>query len=94
MSFSKRPTQPPGFDAGTAIQGMSLAWQRFPEWKRWVEATGSQDVKGMRDVVNANAIGLDVVKSDVDEHAARIADLEARVHALEVAPPAPFPASS
>lgn len=91
MSFSKKPTQPPAFDAGAAANGMTSPWAKFPEWKRWVEATGSQDGKGMRDVVNANALALDVAKIDLDEHSSRLADLETRVATLEARPMGAFP---
>lgn len=94
MSFSKKPTQPPAFDATSAIKGLNAAWQRFPEWKRWLEATGDQDGKGLRDVVNANAIALDGVKANVDNHTAQIAALTTRIAALEAQPASPFPASS
>lgn len=51
-------------------------------------------LRGQRDVVAAHDVQLGDHKADIDEHSARLADVEQRLHALEVAPPAPFPVSS
>lgn len=101
MSFAKLPTQAPQFDAG-ALQTLlaNLAVKNglkipagFVSWKRWVEATSEQDGVGLRDVVNANALGLNAVKKDVDNLAVVTVNQEARIAALEAAPKNPFPAS-
>lgn len=92
MTFAKHTTTPPPFDAAAAAKApTSSAWEKFPEWKRWVEATGSQDGKGIKDVVEANALGLDKLKADLDEHSQRLAIAEQRLTALEARPAAGFP---
>ncbi len=103
MGFAKLPTQAPQWDAtaftnwaksvGTKL-GLPFPLTANPTaWKRWVEATAEQDAVGLRDVVNANALGLDDIKKDTDSHSVDLADLKARVSALEAAPATPFPAS-
>ena len=96
MPYSKHTTNPPPFDAGTAVSGLSAPWQKFPEWKRWVEATGSQDTRGLKDVIEANAIGMDKLKGDVDQHKAtddqRHQRIDNRLAAIEAQlSTAPFP---
>ena len=102
---SKKPTQPPAFDATTHEAALYTSVKRpdgspyqvfadkaLPTWKRWVESTGEYDGQGVRDVVNANAIMLDNVKGDVDLHGQAIIELRADVQALKEAPAArPFP---
>lgn len=101
MSFAKLPTQAPQFDA-SALQaffnnvGIKLGVKTpggLVPWKRWVEATAEQDGVGLRDVVNANALGLNALKADVDGNYAAMLNLGERIDALEVAPKNPFPVS-
>jgi hypothetical protein len=92
---SKKPTQAPTLDAGNMVKGGTPAAQKFPDWKQWVEGSSEFDGTGLRDVVFSNAQYLDDVKGDLDslrgstDH--RIDILEAKVAALEAAPPSPFP---
>lgn len=102
---SAKPTQPPAFDAtgheaalyasvrkpdGTPYQ--VFADKALPQWKRWVESTGEYDGKGLRDVLNQNAMYTDAIKGDVDLHGQAIIELRADVQALKEAPAArPFP---
>lgn len=78
---SKKPTQPPPFDASQTWKVFNAELKKddgssyqvfqeksFPTWKQWVESTGAYDGAGLRDVVNANAIYLDSVKDQVDTH--------------------------
>lgn len=72
--------------------GVKTLTSTLPVWKRWVGGEGEYDVKGLRDVVNSNAIMLDNQKSDVDSLRAEAQDHETRIAALEAQPPArPFP---
>lgn len=66
---------------------------KLPAWKRWVGGEAPDyDGKGVRDVVNTNAILLDDVKQDVDGHGDRLGNHESRLRALEAAPISrPFP---
>lgn len=68
----------------------------FPATMRWLRGDAEFDGAGksVADTVNANADFLNAVKGDVDEHADRLAQAEARIRALEAAPALPFPASS
>lgn len=91
MPFAKHVGQPPALDAAGMVKGDNPAAQKFPPWKRWVEGTSEFDGKGLRDVVEANANGLNTVKVDVDEHAQRLSQAEARIAALEARPVAGFP---
>lgn len=100
-----KPTQPPPFDAtahekalydsvrkpdGSAY--LAFADKAYATWKRWVESTGEYDGKGLRDVLNTNAIYTDAIKRDVDTQAQAIIELRADVQALKEAPAArPFP---
>lgn len=98
MPYAKHTTTPPPFDAAAAAKAPTgPAWERFPEWKRWVEATGSQDGRGLKDVVEANAIGMDRLKIDVDAHKtaddARHQQVNTRLAAIEAQlANSPFPA--
>jgi hypothetical protein len=70
----------------------------LPRFHRWIRSEGEFDGKGLRDVVNANAIFLDDVKEDLDKHKAldntRHTALAQRVAALEGQHTnTPFPAS-
>ena len=97
---SLKPTQPPVFAEGTFAQRLServltpdgkrylvFGSQYFPKFIRWVKGSGEYDGTGLRDVVLANALYLDDVKGDLDQHkdvdAARHAALAARVTKLE-----------
>jgi hypothetical protein len=66
---------------------------KIPAWKRWVGGEGPDyDAKGLRDVVNTNALFTDQIKGDVDTQAQAILELRADVQALKEAPAArPFP---
>lgn len=106
---SQKPTQPPAFDASTHEKVLYdevrkddgspyavFADKAFPQWKRWVDGTAEFDGKGLRDVVNANAIYLDEVKDGLDAHKAadqsRHAAVNQRLAALEAAVQSPpFP---
>ncbi len=103
--LSAKPAQAPAFDA-TAHEAALYASVRKPDgspylvfadkalpaWKRFIESSGEFDGKGLRDVVNINALMLDGVKSDVDLHGQAIIELRADVQALKEAPAArPFP---
>ena len=108
---SQKPTQPPPFDAATFVKvldgelkkddGSSYAVfqdNSYPRYTRWINGTAEFDGKGLRDVVNANAIYLDEVKDGLDAHkaadASRHASLNQRIAALEAASQSvPFPAS-
>lgn len=103
---SSKPTQPPGgadfaalvkkvnqlaTKAGVAPLSETITG-RIPAWKRWVGGEKEYDGTGLRDVLNADAIMLDGVKSTVDSHSQAIIDLRADVKALQEAPaPRPFP---
>lgn len=67
-------------------------------WKRWVGGEFEFDGKGLRDVVNANAIHLDAVEDNLNAHKAadqsRHATINQRLAALEAASQtSPFPGS-
>ena len=103
---SAKPTQPPsGADfsalvkkinelatkAGIAPLSSTITGQ-IPAWKRWVGGESEFDGPGLRDVVNADAIFVDQLKTGLDSHSQAILDLQAAVQALQEAPPArPFP---
>jgi len=102
---SAKPTQPPAFDAAMHEKALydsvrkpdGSPYQAFGDkayatWKQWVESTGTYDSKGLRDVVNQNAMFTDAIKGDVDLHGQAIIELRADVQALKEAPAArPFP---
>jgi hypothetical protein len=100
MAFSKKPSQPPPLDTKgfvtrlrevTAKVGLGpfpvFSDEGLPKFHRWMRGEGEYDGNGLRDVVNANAIGLDAVKEDLDAHKAvdniRHTALAQRVAALE-----------
>lgn len=106
---SAKPTQPPASDFSTMEKAWYDNLKRpdgqpyevfnnqtLTRWKRWVGGEFEFDGTGLRDVVNSNAVFLDGVKGDLDDH--RAADLQRhqtinqRLAALEaaVANP-PFP---
>ena len=107
---SQKPTQPPGgadFSAlvkkvnelatktGLAPLNTTITG-KIPAWKRWVGAEKPDyDGTGLRDTVNANALYLDDVKDDLDNHKdvdnTRHTALAARVSALEAQGEPPFP---
>jgi hypothetical protein len=65
---------------------------KIPAWKRYVGSEAEYDTKGLRDVVNGNALFLDAVKGDTDAHGQAIIELRADVQVLKEAPAArPFP---
>lgn len=108
---SVKPSQPPALDTKgfvtrlrevVAKTGLGpfpvFGDEGLPKFHRWVRGEGEYDGKGIRDVVNANAIYLDDVKDDLDAHKAvdntRHTALAQRVAALEGQNThAPFPAS-
>lgn len=111
---SQKPTQPPAGDFATFSKTLHdkvrkggyatgdpytvFADGTLPKFTRWVGSSGEFDGTGLRDTVNANALYLDEVKEDLDQHRtadnARHASLAARVGAVEAAIEAlsvPFP---
>lgn len=77
---SAKPTQPPAFDASAHEKVLydevrkddGSGYQVFQDkalalWKRWVGGEGEFDGKGLRDVVQTNAVYLDSVKGDLDD---------------------------
>ena len=104
-----KPPRPPTFDA-TAFSGrlhervLTEQGDAYPVFDP-KDDTGKfiglprfvQWIRGLRDVVNGNAIFLDQVKDDLDAHRAadnaRHANLSNRVAALEAQQHAPFPES-
>ena len=97
---SAKPTQPPEMDTKAFTQRLrELAAKvglgpfgvfddkQLPAFHRWIRSEGEFDGKGLRDVVNANAIFLDDVKNDLDAHRtidnSRHTSLAQRVAALE-----------
>ena len=96
MGFAKLPSQAPAFDAAGLAKALKLTdaqTRQLVAWKRWAEATSEFDGTGLRDVVAANAQGLNAVKANVDSHTASISELTARVRTLEARPSIPFPGS-
>lgn len=104
---SAKPTAPPsGADFSALVKKVndlavkagldplnSTITGKIPAWKRWVGGEGPDyDVKGLRDVVNTNALFTDAIKGDVDVLAQAVIELRADVQALLEAPaPHPFP---
>lgn len=106
---SQKPTQPPASDFGTMEAAWYENLKRpdgkpyevfnkatLTTWKRWVGGEFEFDGKGLRDVVNANAIYLDEVKEGLDAHkaadASRHQTVNQRLAALEAAASQnPFP---
>lgn len=108
---SQKPTQPPQMDTKAFVKRLREVAEKIgigpfaqfndtylPTFHRWIRSEGEFDGKGLRDVVNANAIFLDDIKEDLDAHKtldnARHTSLAQRVAALEGQNTrAPFPAS-
>lgn len=106
---SQKPTQPPASDFATMEKAWYDGLKRpdgkpyevfnnktLTRWKQWVSGEFEFDGKGLRDVVMANALYVDAVKGDLDDH--RQADLvrhqtiNGRLAALEAAVQSPpFP---
>lgn len=97
---SMKPTQPPDLDTKAIVRRLRELFAKvglgpfqafddkyLPAFHRWIRSEGEFDGKGLRDVVNANAIYLDDVKNDLDAHKttdnARHTALAQRVSALE-----------
>lgn len=96
MSFAKQPTQAPQFDAGAFAKHAGLTpadTKNLQAWKQWVGAELAFDGSGLRDVVAANALGLNAVKADADALHDEMTVLAARVAAVEARPAVPFPGS-
>ena len=110
---SQKPSQPPASDFSTMEKAWYDNLKRpdgepyevfnnktLTTWKRWVGGELEYDGKGLRDVVNANAIYLDEVKDGLDAHkaadASRHLSISQRLAALEAAQaqPSPFPGVS
>lgn len=88
MAFPKLSS----FDASAFRSRLSTGLGAFPVWDQFV--LWKQSLDGLRNAAAATDIFAHDIKGDVDEHAARLADLETRVGALEAAPAVPFPGSS
>jgi hypothetical protein len=82
LKASAKPTQPPsGADFSALVKKVNeLADKvsvpklnatitgKIPAWKRWVGGEGPDyDGKGLRDVVNTNALYTDQIKGDLDD---------------------------
>jgi len=97
MSFARLPSQAPQWDATALAKALKLTdaqRTQLVSWKRYVESTVEFDGAGLRDIVAANAAGLNAVKADLDKAVAANAALTARVASLEAKPAVPFPGSS
>ena len=108
---SAKPSQPPAGDFTTFSKALSDNVKRpdgqpyavfgdgtLPRFTRWVGGTAEFDGTGLRDVVNANALHLDAVERNLNDHKdadnARHASISQRLAALEAAGNAtPFPGS-
>lgn len=101
---SAKPTQPAAADMSALVNRVDalskaaglgpvpVGASTLPKWKRWIGGESEYDGTGLRDVVNANAIMNDQMKSNIDAHSQAIIDLQAEVQALKEAPaPHPFP---
>lgn len=107
MTFTKKPSGPPTFDAAAFTRALTsgkpvpsrLATQ-YIAWKQWVESTNAYDGAdkgGLRDVLNADALAVDSLKVHLDtldtREAAHNATQAQRLTALEAAVAGgPFPA--
>lgn len=80
------------FDANAFRSRLVAGLGAFPVWEQFVAWKQSLDT--LRDAAAATDVFAHDIKRDVDEHAARLGDLETRVGALEAAPAVPFPGSS
>ena len=103
LGASAKPTQPPAGDFATFSKALydkvrkdgyatGAPFQVFadgtlPKFTRWVSGLGEYDAVGLRDVVNTNALFLDEVKGDLDQHRsadnARHAVMRADITALQ-----------
>ncbi len=102
LPYTKKPSRAPTFDAGSFTAALvvgkpisqKLATQ-YVNWKRWVESSNQfagSEAGGIRDVFNADMLGVDALKVGQDAHSQAIIELRADVEALKEAPPArPFP---
>lgn len=99
---SAKPGQPPsGADFSLLVKKVnetaekaglaplsSAVTGRIPAWKRWVGGEGPDyDIKGLRDIVNTNALFTDQIKGDVDLQAQAIIEMRSDIKALQEAPP-------
>ena len=83
-----------GFSAGVfgstlkakVLKDDGSAYAVFDQFKPWVDSVVVQ-----RDKLNETRIFASAVKGDVDEHAARIGDLERRLAVQEARPVTTFP---
>jgi hypothetical protein len=107
MKASAKPTAPPsGADFSALVTKVNevagkvgvaklstTITGKIPAWKRWVGGEKPDyDGKGLRDVVNANAIYTDQIKFTVDAQGQSINEMRAEIRALQEAPAArPFP---
>lgn len=87
MAFPKLSS----FDASAFRSRLTAGLGAFPVWDQFV--LWKQSLDALRDASAATDVFAHDIKRDVDEHSARLADLETRVGALEAAPSVPFPAS-
>lgn len=101
------PTQPPtGADFSALVKKVNeLATKvglaplsatitgRIPAWKRWVGGEGPDfDVKGLRDVVAANAVNQNELKGDIDALGQAMIEVRQDIRELqEAAPTTSFP---
>lgn len=77
--------------AGVAKLSATIT-KAIPAWKRYVGGEAEFDGSGIRDVVTANAIQQNQMKTTQDTHSQAILELRAAVQELKEAPAAhPFP---
>ena len=110
-----KPTQPPAGDFATFAKALYDKVRKdgyaagdpfavfgdgtLPRFTRWVGGTAEFDGKGLRDVINANAIHLDAVEGNLNQHkdadnarhSALRADLTALQAEVEALQSGPFP---
>lgn len=102
MAYTKKPSQPPTFNAkaftDALVAGKPITptlQAQYIAWKQWTESTNAfdgADKGGLRDVLDADAKAVDALKTHVDSNSQAILELRADVEALKEAPPArPFP---
>lgn len=96
---SAKPKKAPTLDAANMVAGGTPAAQKFPDWKQWVEGSSEYatvESGALYPVVKANALYLDAIKADLDDHRtsdlARHQTINQRLAALEAAVQSPpFP---